>query len=93
MKLLFAICTGSVVLQNIKIYVASFMLKLSPNSINWTGEMLVSEKPLQQPLNSYHKLSVSDLLECSDLFYCKQILEVSLNILEAKLHKCINYFK
>lgn len=37
MKPLFAICTGSVVMHNIKLYLALFMLKVSPNSINETG--------------------------------------------------------
>lgn len=37
MKLLFAICTSSVVLQNIKLYLVLFMLKVSSNSINETG--------------------------------------------------------
>lgn len=53
--------------------------------------MLLSENPLQQSLNRWQKLNV--VLECSDLFYCKQILEVSLKVLEAKLTECMSNFK
>lgn len=37
MKLLFVICTGSAVVHNTELYLALFMLKVSPNSINETG--------------------------------------------------------